>query len=479
MKTTAKIAGLTILGIGLIIVGYHQTDSSGWRFLKNPDTARQLKSFVAEKELESDDDTNPAPSEARRFLRAADRGDWQAVSNSYAELEEQTENPQSAIAQKISDALDKFSDWPVLGKVLLSLQGALNRPSPPGPPWWQGNRGEAMGEIHDVLEAFGEGGEKYPTQYANDIIQSIPPGSIYLPWTQPGHSVVAAMQKSSAQGDPFFTVSLQALRYPEYYHALYHDKIYIPTPDDSQRCYNEFMAEIPAKVQDGQGDSAETIWGINLLLAQIVFDKNTNREFYIEGFPYGWMCPYLEPHGLIFKLNRQPLPTLSDEIIQRDRDYWKSTTSPMIGDWLKDDTTASNIAAFAEKVFLRHDFNGFNGDTNFVQNAYAARMFSEDRVSIAELYAWRAHTRDELENLRMNEEADFAFRQAWALSPDGAAVFSYAKFLSDEGRTPEAILVAQTASHFHSDPSQSEMVANLITQLEQVEDTNFQKSVAP
>ena len=71
---------------------------------------------------------------------------------------------------------------------------------------------------------------------------------------------------------------------------------------------------------------------INGLLVKIIFDKNPNREFYIEeSFPLDWMYPYLEPHGLIFKINRQPLPELSDEIVQRDHDYWTKTDSA--DDW--------------------------------------------------------------------------------------------------------------------------------------------------
>ena len=62
---------------------------------------------------------------------------------------------------------------------------------------------------------------------------------------------------------------------------------------------------------------------INGLLAKIIFDKNPDREFYIEeSFPLDWMYPYLEPHGLILKINRQPLAELSDEIVERDHDYW-------------------------------------------------------------------------------------------------------------------------------------------------------------
>ena len=62
---------------------------------------------------------------------------------------------------------------------------------------------------------------------------------------------------------------------------------------------------------------------INGLIAKIIFDQNTNREFYVEeSFPLDWMYPHLEPHGLIMKINRQPLAALSADIVQRDHDYW-------------------------------------------------------------------------------------------------------------------------------------------------------------
>ena len=92
---------------------------------------------------------------------------------------------------------------------------------------------------------------------------------------------------------------------------------------------------------------------INGLLAKIIFDKNPDHEFYVEeSFPLDWMYPYLEPHGLIMKINRQPLSELSDDIVSQDHDYWTKYLTPMIGGWLNDDTPVSDVAAFAEKVHL-------------------------------------------------------------------------------------------------------------------------------
>ena len=90
----------------------------------------------------------------------------------------------------------------------------------------------------------------------------------------------------------------------------------------------------------------------------------------------------------------------------------------MIGGWLNRRHIGEEVAAFAEKIFARHDFSGFTGDPRFVQNAYSYKMFSKERSSIAGLYAWRAqHTTDALEKKQMNEAADFAFRQSLALVP--------------------------------------------------------------
>jgi hypothetical protein len=102
---------------------------------------------------------------------------------------------------------------------------------------------------------------------------------------------------------------------------------------------------------------------------------------------------------------------------------------------------------FAEKVFARHDFGGFTGDRRFVENAYSHKMFSKERSSIAGLYAWRAqHATDAVERQRMNDAADFAFRQAIALCPySPEAVFRYVNLLVSEKRPSDALLVAETA----------------------------------
>ena len=442
MTTAAKVAGLTLFGVGLMACGCAKKGFTSWNYIKDPALSEQLKTFVAEKEALANADTNQMPKEFKRFFSEARKGDWLAASNINENLRNQYES--------------HYMD-----------------------PSWHTMSWKSIGEICGVFDAFGNGGEKYPALYGNEVIGSIPRGSIFLTWGGQGYFTVSAMQKSQAQGDPFFMLSRSALNEYDYNKSMYGGKIYTPTYEDATHCYDQYVAEVQSRMRSDQGgtrdyDTADNIWAMDRMLSKVVFDKNTNREFYTEGFPWGWMYPLREPHGLTFKLNRQPLPVLSDEMIQRDGDYWRRLTSPMIGDWLNEDTTVTNIAAFADKVFLRHDFSGFSGDTNFVQNIYAARMFSDDRVSFADLYDWRAqHAHDTSEKQRMNREADFAFRQALALCPCApAAVFGYAKFLKAEGRSSEAVLIAETANDFHYDPGLDETLGALITQLKQATDTN-------
>jgi hypothetical protein len=185
------------------------------------------------------------------------------------------------------------------------------------------------------------------------------------------------------------------------------------------------------------------------------------------------MNPQLEPHGLIFKLNRQPAPKLSEEAVQNDHDYWAKYVQPMIGGWLNDDTSVAEVAAFAEKTFGRHDFSGFKGNPRFIQNAYSHRMFSKLRSSIAGLYAWRvSHAAGPDDKERMAREADFAFRQAWALCPySPEAVFRYVNFLLEQKRVADAVLVAETAAKMpEMKGADGAQLRSLVEQLKKIQD---------
>jgi hypothetical protein len=281
--------------------------------------------------------------------------------------------------------------------------------------------------------------------------------------------VITAMQKSHVNADPFFTLTQNALAdnsYLGYLREMYGKKIYIPTHEDSEKCFKDYTDDATRRLKANQlkpGENVKVVDGkpqvsgrvavmaINGLIAKAIFDRNPDHEFYIEeSFPLDWMYPYLEPHGLIFKIDREPPAELPEAALNEDRDYWTRYLAPLIGDWLTVDTTAPDIAAFVDKVHRQRDFQGFKGDPKFVQDRYSKWMYSKLRSNIAGLYLWRMeHARSAEEKARMAEGADFALRQAWALGPDlPEVVFRYVNFLAGRKQITEAVLVGETASHF-------------------------------
>jgi hypothetical protein len=459
MKTTIRSLGVVMLGIGLFISGCAKKQMTTFQSLKNPEVAVQLKSFVAEKEAQANAATNEIPSEFKAFFAAADRGDWLAVSNAFVEFRKHAGQYEHSDQTKIDERL-------------------------------RGTAWQAVLETWGALDAFGEGDEKYSMAFGTNIIASIPAGSIYFGGTDPGRFIVTAMCKSQVNADPFFVLTQNALAdrsYLDYLHAMYGGKIYVPTKEDSQKCFQDYVEDAQQRLKKNKlmpGENVRMVDGkaqvngqiavmnINGLMVKLILDKNPGREFYIEeSFPFDWMYPHLEPHGLIFKISRQPLPGLSDEIVEQDHDYWRGLVRPMIGDWLNDDTPVGEIAAFAKKTFGKQDFSGFSGDTRFIQNAYSHKTFSKLRSSLAGLYAWRMqHAAGATETEHMAREADFAFRQAWALCPySPEAVFRYVNFLLEQKRGADALLVTETAAQMPSmQGKEGEQLRSLVEQLKKI-----------
>ena len=329
---------------------------------------------------------------------------------------------------------------------------------------------------------------KYTAMLADGIIKSIPAGSIYFGGTDSGRGVPTAFCKSHADADPFFTLTQNALTdgtYLNYLRAMYGGKIYTPTEEDSQRCFQDYMTDVTrrlaehklkpgedVKMVDGKVSVSGQISVISIRgpLAKVIFDHNPDREFYVEeSFPLEWMYPYLEPHGLIMRINRQPLPQLPAEALAQDREYWRKLMAGMLGDWLDENTSMSEIAAFVDRVYAHQNLEGFTGDPRFLQNEYAKKIFSKMRCSIGGLYAWRMgplapveyRAKSEPDRQALLKEADLAFRQAFALCPySPEAVFRYAQLLLQLNRTDDALLVAQTCLKLDPDNGQVRGLVN-------------------
>jgi hypothetical protein len=254
---------------------------------------------------------------------------------------------------------------------------------------------------------------------------------------------------------------------------MYGSGLSLPSEDDSQKTFSDYCADALARLKekklkpneqvsvDDQGRTKVTgqvaVMSINAGLARIIFDRNPDREFYIEeSFPLDWMFPYLEPHGLIMKINRAPLAELSAETVQADQDYWQPRVQEMIGDWLRPETPLQTVIDFVDKTYERKDLSGFTGNPRFLQDEDSQKIFSKLRSALAGVYAWRVGAVKSIptpgeyiapegaERQRMSDAADLAFRQALALCPySHETVSHYVDFLVAQGRKKDAIAVLE------------------------------------
>jgi len=170
---------------------------------------------------------------------------------------------------------------------------------------------------------------------------------------------------------------------------LYGDEIWIPAKEDSAESFQIYVEEVQSgkrnanadlKIENGrvQVTGALGVMEINGILTKMMFDHERLRHaFYVEeSYVIPWMYPYLSPHGLIMKINKDPNP-LTPQIVRNDMEFW---------DWYM-------RRLLKDKAF-RRDFP-------------AQKSFSKLRAAIAGLYSHTGRYR----------EAEQAFREAVLLYP--------------------------------------------------------------
>ncbi len=260
-------------------------------------------------------------------------------------------------------------------------------------------------------------------------------------------------------------------------------EIITPSPEDSQQAFADYIQDAqrrlqhdmmnpnaPKQIKPGEDvrvvDNRISVSGqvavmaINALLTKVIFDKNPTNEFYVEeSFPLDWMFPHLSPYGIIMKINRQPVPEFTEEIIQKDHEFWSKYSDRLVGNWITYDTSIKEICDFAERVYIRRDYTGFKGSKEFVRDDNAQKAFSKLRSAIGGVYFWRVqNSKVPGENVRTLKEAEFAFKQSFAYCPySPEAVYKLITLLVNLGRAAEADLVVKTCLRF--DPENEGMQA--------------------
>jgi thioredoxin-like negative regulator of GroEL len=257
------------------------------------------------------------------------------------------------------------------------------------------------------------------------------------------------------------------------------NEIYIPSPDDSQNSFSEYMQDVqqrmmhdqqfpnePRQVRPGEDVHIDPSSGqmsvagqtavmmINGLLCKTIFDQNPTNEFYVEeSFPLDWMYNYETPFGVIMKINRQPVTELSNDVFKLDHEFWTKFSSRLCGNFITYDTSVQQIADFVERTYIQNNYAGFTGDRKFVRDEDAQKAFSKLRSSQAGMYAWRLSPQCPPEfrqksaetQAALVRETDFAFKQSFAFCPfSPEAVYRYVNFLLQYGRLEDAAIIAKT-----------------------------------
>jgi hypothetical protein len=421
-----------------------------------------LKQFIAAKDKQirrvAEQTAVELPEEVREFLRVATAGSW---------------NDAEGLIEGARAAVRGTSDDPAPN--LRTFQAV------------------ASGTLLEIQLGFGQIMDSEPAlalALGSAIVASIPRGAVYFGGTDSGRGLPTVLSTSHEEGNPFYTLTQNGLAdgtYLNYARAIYGKKLAIPTEEDSRKAFQDYISDAerrlkhdrefpnaPKLLKPGedvrmvrntvQVSGQVAVMAINARLARMIFDRNPDREFYVEeSFPLDWMYPHLAPHGIVLKLNRQPLSEISAPEVAKDLNDWAAFLKPLIGDWLRAETSLDDVCKFVRKVYLDRDLAGFKGDPRYLETEGLQRTYGKLRSAVGGIYNWRMNNPGESRNReRMAAAADTVFKQAFALCPSSPeVVFRYVNLLVSTARIRDALKVAELANELRSEPQMDGLIKEL------------------
>jgi len=267
--------------------------------------------------------------------------------------------------------------------------------------------------------------------------------AVFFGGTDPGRFVPTYMIYSAHYRSDVYLITQNALADNTYMNVmrdLYGDSIWIPSQQDSNYAFQKYVQDVQAgRIPAGAAVSFEGgrvsvqgvqgVMTINGILARMIFEANKSKhDFYVEeSYVIPWMYPYLTPHGLIMKINAEPVAQLAPETVKHDREFW---------DWYVKRLTAN---------------------PKFKRDVVARKTFSKLRSAIAGLYAYR----------RLFDESEYAFKQAielYPLSPE--ANFRLADIYMQQFRFADARRVIEA---FLLEDPENDKVAEFLEQIKGME----------
>ncbi len=270
--------------------------------------------------------------------------------------------------------------------------------------------------------------------------------AVFFGGTDPGRFVPTYMIYCAKVRSDVFLITQNALAdntYMSVMRDLYGDEIWIPSQQDSNFAFQRYVEDVQAgRIPPGAEVNFENgrvsvqgvqgVMMINGILCRMIFEANKAKHaFYVEeSYVIPWMYPYLEPHGLIMKLNNEPMQGLTPEMIKNDHDFWTWYTKRLMD------------------------------NPKFLRDVVARKTFSKLRGAIAGIYVFR----------RNFEESEYAFKQAidlYPLSPE--ANFRLADVYMQQRRFKDARVLIQD---FLKEDPQNTKVADFLKQIQDTENAD-------
>ena len=343
----------------------------------------------------------PVPDEMERFFDAAEAGHYDEMETIYESLRKQRENG--------TGSPDYGPQW----RTVIETQGVAR-------------------------EAHNWSAQKL-LDYGNAVLDSLRPGMIYAGGTDAGCFIPTLLNETS-EGERRVTLTQNALTddsYLDYLNFLYGDRMATLTKDDSQRVFQDYVADVrkrldhdqqfpnePKQIRPGEEvrlkeDGGVHVSGlsdmaINEKLFQVFMGKNPDTSFAMEeSFPFKSTFGSATPLGPIMELRVQDEQNaLTRERASQAVDYWRTTAQLLLSDPESPDGSDPRMA-------------------------YAHLASSQ-----AGLLLDRGYT----------AEAEQAFRLANEIAPTRPeAVFGYINLLVGQNRLEAALLVAENAVRFEPD----------------------------
>ncbi len=245
-----------------------------------------------------------------------------------------------------------------------------------------------------ILESFGvaESAHDWPAQklldYGEAVLGSLRPGMVYVGGTDPGRFIPTLLNETS-EGERHIVLTQNALAdnsYLDYINFLYADRFATLGSEESQRAFQDYMADSQKRLLHDQqfpdefkqirpGEDVKLIDGrlqvsgqiavmaINETLFQTLMAKNPDLAFALEeSFPLKSTYGDAVPLGPIMELRAQDgQNALTAERATQSLDYWRATTQQMLSDPEASGSpdvlkTYAKMASAQANLFLDHNF---------------------------------------------------------------------------------------------------------------------------